>query len=107
MRTMWIFVVAAALANATPAPAANLANGEKKVQICLLCHKAGGHAPRLEGRPAHELAVAIEDFRSGRRFEYAMDLHVKRLTPKDVRDVAAYLASLPEPERLPDIMSAR
>jgi cytochrome c553 len=70
--------------------------GEKKAQLCLLCHKPGNvvaAVPLLEAQPAKYLVSAITAYKTGKRPEPAMQTNVARLSARDIADIAAYFAS--------------
>lgn len=72
--------------------------GEKKAQMCLLCHKAGNvmaAAPLLEAQPAKYLVVATTAYKTGKRPDSVMQSNVARLSAPDIRDIADYFASRP------------
>ena len=82
---------------ASPPPFAAMP-GEKKAQLCSLCHRAGhptSGAPPLEGLPAKYLEEAINEYKSGKRPDYTMQANVRNLSARDVRQIAAYYASRP------------
>lgn len=82
---------------ATPAPAlADTAAGERKAQLCLLCHKvdaAAAHGPALHGQTREYLYNQIRAYKEKRRADPEMQANVAALSDKDMRDVAAYFAS--------------
>ena len=94
---MRLLLVVLALAAASSDAQADARAGEKKAQLCLLCHRTGtiygAGIPLLEGRPAAELAAAIADFKAGRRSSPAMQPNVERLTKRDIDDIAAYFSA--------------
>ena len=56
--------------------------GEKKAQLCLLCHKPGNvmaHAPLLEAQPAKYLVIATTDYKTGKRPDSVMKANVANL----------------------------
>lgn len=85
------------LATACLGAQADLKAGEKKVQLCMLCHKpANVGAPLLEGQPGKYLVEAINAYKSGKREDVMqMRANVRNLSVRDVADIAAYLASRP------------
>ena len=113
---MRLLLVVLALAAASSDARADARAGEKKAQLCLLCHRTGtiygAGIPLLEGRPAAELATAITDFKIGKRSSPAMQPNVERLTRRDIADIAFYFATkapmqhgeLPDPT---DLANAR
>ena len=74
--------------------------GEKKAQLCLLCHKVANTTaplslmPLLEAQPARYLYVQTRAFKENRRSEPSMQANVANLTDRDIRDIADYLATL-------------
>ena len=94
-------LVVLALAAASSDAQADARAGEKKAQLCVLCHRTGttfGSAiPLLEGRSKQSLVADITDFKSGKRRSPAMDPNVERLTARDIDDIADYLSTKPPP----------
>lgn len=82
--------------------AADAKAGEKKAQLCLVCHKPGNPmalAPLLEAQPAKYLAQAISEYKTGKRSDpgLLMKTNVGSLSARDIRDIAHYFASRPPP----------
>jgi cytochrome c553 len=74
--------------------------GEKKAQLCLLCHKPGNvnqAAPLLEAQPAKYLVAAIIAYKTRKRPDPGMQTNVASLSARDIRDIAEYFASRPLP----------
>jgi cytochrome c553 len=70
--------------------------GEKKAQLCLLCHKPGPvGAPLLEAQPAKYLAAQIAAFKAGKRTDPAMRSNVANLSTRDIADIAEYFSKRP------------
>jgi cytochrome c553 len=72
--------------------------GEKKAQLCLLCHKPANvmaSAPLLEAQPAKYLVQSTTDYKTGKRPDPAMKTNVANLSARDIRDIADYFASRP------------
>ena len=69
--------------------------GEKKAQLCLLCHRIESTvgAPTLEQQPSKYLAAQINAFKSGKRVEPTMQTNVANLSAKDIRDISDYFSS--------------
>lgn len=70
--------------------------GEKKVQLCLLCHKPNNtmaYLPTLEGQTREYLYAQIKAFKEKRRADSAMQTNVATLSERDMRDIADYFAS--------------
>lgn len=81
---------------------ADLANGEVLSESCIVCHgqfgqgAAGKLSPRLAGLPKEYLEKAIKDYVHGPRKSSLMvyTSGLDKMTENDIRDVAAYYASL-------------
>jgi cytochrome c553 len=72
--------------------------GEKKAQLCLLCHKPGNvmaAAPLLEAQPVNYLVAATTAYKTGKRPDPVMQSNVARLSARDISDIADYFASRP------------
>ena len=70
--------------------------GEKKAQLCLLCHKAGNvmaAVPLLEAQPAKYLVAATTAYKTGKRPDPTMKTNVANLSARDIADIADYFAS--------------
>jgi cytochrome c oxidase subunit 2 len=91
--------------------AQDLARGEELFDLCATCHGAEGQgnelflAPNIGGMPLWYLEGQLELFRSGARGTHFDDIQGMRMRPMalslrtehgdDLKDVAAYTASLP------------
>ena len=74
--------------------------GRAKAALCAACHGPDGISsnplwPNLAGQQELYLANQIRAFRDGERVDVSMQPFVAELTEQDVRDLAAYYASLP------------
>lgn len=69
--------------------------GEKKAQLCLLCHRFDSSvgAPTLEQQPSGYLVAQINAFKSGKRTGAEMPANVAKLSAKDIQDIADYFSS--------------
>ena len=70
--------------------------GEKKAQLCVLCHKPNNpmaYAPTLEGQTREYLYAQIKAFKEKRRSDPAMQMNAASLSEKDMRDISDYFAS--------------
>ena len=98
MRLLLVVLALAAVLNDARADARA---GEKKAQLCLLCHRTGtafgNGIPLLEGRSKQSLVADITDFKTGKRRSPAMDPNVERLTARDIDDIADYLSARSAP----------
>ena len=94
---------AAALAVfASAAQASDIAKGREKAdQVCAACHGKDGNTPidpsypKLAGQPADYLFQALVDYKNESRKNAIMVGQAKALTRKEMRDLAAFYASLP------------
>ena len=97
-----------------PNHAADLENGEEINEVCATCHgefaQGGkqGEYPRLAGQPAAFIESQLELFRARSRTNMPMLPHTeeRELPDEDIRDVAAYIAQIQLPTRLPPIDEA-
>jgi cytochrome c553 len=70
--------------------------GEKKAQLCLLCHKPNNpmaYLPTLEGQTREYLYIQLKAYQEGRRPDPYMQTNVATLSETDLRDIADYFAS--------------
>lgn len=97
MRGIGILVLAALLL-----PVESFADakaGEKKAQLCLLCHKMAyamapmSTMPLLEAQPARYLYLQIKAYKEKRRPGDPMQTNTANLSDKDMRDIADYLST--------------
>ena len=100
-RNLIIFVLALA---AQPALAADAKKGEQLAQQqCAACHgkdfitAVDPTYPKLAGQYVDYLEKALRDYQTGARKNAIMAGLAKPLSRDDIRDVSAYLASLPGP----------
>lgn len=74
---------------------ADAKHGEKKAQLCLICHKPNysvAHIPTLEGQTREYLYNQIKAYKEKRRPDPTMQTNVAALSDKDMRDIAEYFA---------------
>jgi cytochrome c553 len=74
--------------------------GQARSTVCAACHGSQGIAiapnfPNLAGQSASYLYVQLETFKSGRRSDPIMSGQAAALSDADMRNLAAYYASLP------------
>jgi cytochrome c553 len=91
-----------ALVTATAGAAADPAAGAEKAQVCAACHGPKGVSqmaltPSLAGQPDGYLQWQLVFFRNGVRKNPSMQPMAASLSDDDIRNVAAYYASLPPP----------
>src|SRR5918996_5742376 len=70
--------------------------GEKKAQLCLLCHKPENplaYIPTLEGQTREYLFNQMKAYKEKRRADPVMQTNVAALSARDMRDIADYFAS--------------
>lgn len=94
---MRLLVALVLVALARDAGAADPKAGEKKAQLCVLCHRTGSQfgagIPLLEGQPAGYLIAATNEFKAGKRSSPAMQPNIERLSARDIADIAGYFAA--------------
>jgi cytochrome c553 len=88
---------------AAAVPAADLAAGKQKAELCTPCHGEAGisqteNIPSLAGQPDSFLQWQLVFFRSGTRKNEQMQPIVEQLNNEDIRNLGAYFASLPPPK---------
>jgi cytochrome c553 len=90
-------VVAAAIGLGVPVALADAPAGEKKAELCVLCHRVDNShgAPILDGLPGSYLLKQFELYKSGKRFGPAMQTNLTPLSTQDLQDVADYFSSRP------------
>ncbi|HEX9450824.1 MAG TPA: cytochrome c [Burkholderiales bacterium] len=102
MNKLWIAMIAAAGLAATGNAVAggDVAKGKEKAAICSACHGPDGNTPlapdypRLAGQPNDYLEKALRDYKSGKRKNPLMGPQAQNLSKQDMKDLAAYFASL-------------
>lgn len=73
---------------------------------CKGCHGVDGRGtapaiPHLAAQPEAYLLLSIKEYKEGKRIHAALKDMTARMTEADVRNVAAYYASLPPPASIP------
>ncbi len=99
------FLAASALVLLTltsAAQAADIAAGRAKAdQVCSACHGKDGNTsidpsyPRLAGQHADFLYYVLMDYKADRRKNAIMAAQAKQLTQTEMKDLAAFYASMP------------
>jgi cytochrome c553 len=92
--------VAAAVAAALPAVAADLEAAKQQALVCAACHGEAGisqmkEVPSLAGQTDSYVQWQLVYFRSGSRKSDLMSPQVAGIKDEDVRNLGAYYASLP------------
>jgi cytochrome c553 len=81
------------------ADAGSIGRGATLAQQCAICHGADGisrtNFPNLTGQYAEVIYKELNDFKTGARVNATMTPFAQILTDQQIRDVAAYYASLP------------
>jgi cytochrome c553 len=104
-------IAALALLSGCTEPGEPQARAEARFETCVPCHGQSGQglpeleAPPIAGLPAWYVEAQLTKFRGGIRGTHPEDLAGMRMQPlsrtlptdDDVRDVAAYVATLPPP----------
>ena len=85
--------------SSVPANAQDSAAGERKHGYCASCHGIEGqsfkpHYPILAGQSAAYLVSQLSQFKNGRRHDPSMNTVAKQLSTQDMRDLAAFFASV-------------
>jgi len=93
----WLSYVCAA-----PVRAADIAAGKEKAEPCIGCHGEAGisqtaNVPSLAGQPDQFIQWQLVFFRAGTRKNEQMQPVVEQLGNEDIRNLAAYFASLASP----------
>lgn len=99
-------MLAASALTAAAAGAADPAAGKAKFEPCLACHASGAApqnelAPILDAQPDGFVQWQLVYFRTETRLDPAMTPIAKLLSNEDIRNIGAYLASLPPPKAAP------
>ena len=72
---------------------------------CTMCHGAQGmsasNAPNLSGQFPEVVIKQMHDYKSGKRSSSIMQALATNLTDREIRDLAAYYASLPKARTAP------
>ena len=82
--------------------AADAVVGKTKAQVCFSCHGASGISsfsgiPHLAAQPSLSIVYQLIQFKEKRRVGGDMESMAMTLNEQDMRDIAAYFASLPPP----------
>jgi cytochrome c553 len=109
----FIAALLVSLTCATSAHAADIAAGKEKAELCVGCHGEGGisqteNIPSLAAQPDQFIQWQLVFFRAGTRKNEQMQPIVEQLNNDDIRNLAAYFASLtppknPKPDDNPDL----
>ena len=92
---------------AVAATAADAGAGRAKAEsVCQTCHGVDGQAtqamvPHLSGQQQDYLVIQLEAYRSGQRQHPQMSIIAQMLSDEDIRNLAAWYASIPIKVELP------
>lgn len=90
---------------ARPADAGSAGRGATLALNCTMCHGAQGmstsNAPNLAGQYPEVVIKQLLDYKHGHRVNAVMQALAAQLTEQDIRDLAAYYASLPKARTAP------
>ena len=94
-----IIGIVVVLCGITSVHAQSIAAGERKHGFCASCHGIKGQSfkvnyPILAGQAAPYVLSQLRDFKQGRRHDPNMEAVVPQLNEEDMRDLAAYFASV-------------
>ncbi|MCC5795141.1 MAG: cytochrome c [Chromatiales bacterium] len=101
MRTLFAALI---LAISGPAVAGDVQRGLEIGYTCMGCHGIEGQrnafpsfrVPRLGGQHAEYIVLSLQGYRNGTRQHPTMEAQAATMTDQDMRDLAAYFASLGE-----------
>lgn len=96
------FFTALSLPVASSAAPPDAVAGKVKAQTCFACHGENGIAispeiPNLAAQPPLSITYQLIQYRGQQRKGGAMEALAASLSDQDMRDIAAYFASLPPP----------
>ncbi|OKY27039.1 MULTISPECIES: c-type cytochrome [Thalassotalea] len=96
---IFTLAIAATVMMASPVFAGDIAKGKEKAATCGVCHGATGISttpmyPNLAGQQEQYLYKQLKDFKSGARKDPMMTGMAMPLTDEDMKNLAAYYASL-------------
>jgi len=105
MKTRWLVLVTAAVALGIAGPAnagGDAAKGKTKAKSCAACHGKDGKGkkmgkitvPSLVKPSESQIIKALQDYKSGKRKNKQMSPVAKKLSDKDIANLATYYASL-------------
>lgn len=100
MKLTSLFLLAA-LGAATTVQAGDVNAGRRLADTCIACHGKDGKSPvdpsypKIAGQYSDYLEKALVDYNTGARKNAIMGGIAKPLSKADIKDLAAYFASLP------------
>ena len=82
----------------------DIANGKRLTYTCAGCHGVPGYqnaypnyrVPRIAGQHKQYLITALHEYKSGARKHPTMNAQMYDMPDQDIKDIAAYLSSLPK-----------
>ncbi|MFK8026843.1 MAG: cytochrome c [Gammaproteobacteria bacterium] len=99
MKRLILILVVQVVFTASAIAGGNIAAGKEKSQTCVACHGEAGMSavatfPNIAGQYEDYLYVALTSYKSGSRNNAIMSGIVAALNEQDMKDLAAYYASL-------------
>ena len=99
-----------AIAIAAPATAQDTEKGKEILAVCAACHGDKGQGgkrgeyPRIAGQPEKFTATQLQAFRARKRLNIPMYPYTqeRELPDEDIRDIAAYLATIKLSTKMPE-----
>lgn len=99
-----VFLTLTAMSNLYAA--GDVETGKLKAQTCMGCHGAPGlrnaypgyRVPKLGGQHANYIVAALRAYQTGERAHPTMQAQAADLTEEDMENIAAYFASLGNPQ---------
>lgn len=90
-------LLAAVMALGVPVALADAPAGEKKAELCVLCHRPDNThaAPLLDGLPVNYLLRQFELYKSGKRFGPAMQTNLSPFSIEDWQNIAEFFSLRP------------
>ena len=100
MKHLLLIILIQVVFTATAIASGNAAAGKEKSAPCAACHGPEGMSltpqfPNIAGQYEDYLYQSLKDYKSGERSNAIMAGSVATLNDQDLKDLAAYYASLP------------
>lgn len=97
-----LFILATAALAGTAGADGDAANGSKLFETCRGCHSVPSytnafpnyHVPKIGGQHAGRVVAALAAYKSGERGHPTMHAQAASLSDQDLKDIAAYVASV-------------
>jgi cytochrome c553 len=97
-KAIYLAVVTLVLTGSSALAGGDPQAGKEKSAVCAGCHGADGNStiganPRLAGQYESYLLQALKRYKSGQRKDLLMGNMVAKLSPQDMKDLAAWFSS--------------